>query len=299
MTLSEQLQEAPEQQATQVLATTASPRTVPRQASGLQGVGHGLTLLALLLVGYVVYLYAFSQVQEARMQHNLYATLRGQLALGVAPLGSPAQGSPVAILDIPRLGLHAVVVEGTTAGDLTRGPGHRRDSPLPGQTGVSEIYGRRATFGAPFAHLPQLWRGDKITVTTGQGVATYAVVAYGDAQHPVRDDQAPNRMVLITADSSWVPKYWIEVDTVLTSAAQPDPGGRPYVSPAEMSLHRDDSTLVLAMVWGLALAVTSVTATVAAARWSRWPAYLATAPVLLAVVWNLYENLSALQPNLF
>lgn len=166
MTLSEQLEEAPEQQATRVLST-ASPRTVPRQSSGLQAVGHGLTLLALLIVGYVFYLYAFSQVQEARTQHNLYATFRGQLAQAVAPLGSPAQGSPVAILDIPRLGLHAVVVEGTTAGDLTRGPGHRRDSPLPGQGGVSEIYGRRATFGAPFAHLPQLWRGDKITVTTG------------------------------------------------------------------------------------------------------------------------------------
>ena len=49
-----------------------------------------------------------------------------------------------------------VVVEGTTPGEPDAGPGHLRDTPLPGQAGVSVVFGRRATFGAPFASLPQL-----------------------------------------------------------------------------------------------------------------------------------------------
>ena len=43
----------------------------------------------------------------------------------------------------------------------------------------------------------------------------------------------------------------------------------------------------------------SVAGTIAAARWSRWPAYMAAVPIALAVVWNLYESLTALLPNIY
>ena len=37
-------------------------------------------------------------------------------------------------MQIPAIGLHdVVIVEGTDSGDLRDGPGHRRDTPLPGQ----------------------------------------------------------------------------------------------------------------------------------------------------------------------
>jgi len=51
------------------------------------------------------------------------------------------------------LNLSQVVVGGTSAGDLESAPGHRRDTALPGQVGVSLIYGRAVTFGAPFGQL--------------------------------------------------------------------------------------------------------------------------------------------------
>ena len=59
------------------------------------------------------------------------------------------------------------------------------------------------------------------------------------------------------------------------------------------------SHLGLIMAWALALALVSAAGTIAVTRWSRWPAYLVTAPLLLAVLWNLYQALSALLPNVY
>ena len=53
------------------------------------------------------------------------------------------------------------------------------------------------------------------------------------------------------------------------------------------------------MMWALALVIVSAAGTVAAARWSPWLAYLAATPLVLAVLWNLYQNLAALLPNLY
>ena len=45
--------------------------------------------------------------------------------------------------------------------------------------------------------------------------------------------------------------------------------------------------------------IISVAGTVAAARWSPRLAYLAAAPLVLAVLWNLYQSLAALLPNVY
>jgi hypothetical protein len=43
----------------------------------------------------------------------------------------------------------------------------------------------------------------------------------------------------------------------------------------------------------------SALGTFAALRWSVWAAYLAAVPLAIAVLWNLYQSLSALLPNLY
>jgi sortase A len=266
----------------------------------VSGIGVAVTLLAVVVLGFAGYLYFLSGVQEARTQTGMYATLGGELAKGVAPLGSPAPGSPVAILNIPAIGLHnEVVVEGTTPENLTLGPGHLRDTAMPGQTGVSVLYGRRATFGAPFARLPQLLPGDQIDVTTGQKTATYVVKVVGDSKDRILIDSVPNQLDLLTADSALMPAHYIEAEANLTSVPQQNPGGRPAVSTAETALGNDPTSLILTMAWGLALVVVSVAGTVAAARWARWPAYLVTVPIAVAVLWNLYQSVAALLPNLY
>jgi sortase A len=269
-----------------------------RQATA-QGVGIALILLGVFLLGFVGYLYGFSAIQEARAQSNSYATLRAQLSQAVAPLGATAPGTPVAILTIPAIGVkNMIVVEGTSPENLELGPGHVRNSPLPGQNGVAEILGRKATFGAPFGRLDQLKRGDKLTVINGQGKASYVIVARGDSRHLVQDPQ-PNRLLLLTACSAVIPTSYCYLDADLISTPQQDPGGRPAITTAETPLSGDSSVLVLTMVWGLALVIISVAGTVAAARWSPRLAYLAAAPLALAVLWNLYQSLAALLPNVY
>ena len=264
-----------------------------------RGLGIGLILLGTFLLGFVGYLYGVSGIQEARAQSNSFVTLRNKLAQQIGPLGAVKPGTAVAILNIPEIGIKdMVVVEGTSPENLQLGPGHVRDTPLPGQNGVSEIIGRRATFGAPFARLTELRRGAKLTVITGQGTAHYTVVARGDSGHLV-EDPAPNRLLLFTSCSAYIPTSYCYLDAQLTSTPQQDPGGRPAITASEAPLSGDNGALVLTLVWGLALVIVSAAGTVAAARWSPWLAYLAAAPPALAVLWNLYQSLAALLPNVY
>lgn len=286
-------------------APDQAPAKPPQRAAALpkdataQGIGVGLILLGVFLFGFLAYLFGISSIQEARAQSNAYATLRAELGQQVAPLAATTPGSPVAILNIPAIGIkNMIVVEGTSPENLELGPGHLRNTPLPGENGVAEIFGRRATFGAPFGRLGELHRGDKVTVTTGQGKSSYTIIARGDSSHLVKDP-TPNRLLLLTACSATVPSTYCYLDAELTSTPQPDPGGRPLITAAEIPLSGDTSVLVLTMVWGIALVLISVAGTVAAARWSPWLAYMAAAPIALAVLWNLYQSLAALLPNVY
>ncbi|WP_327068135.1 sortase [Kitasatospora sp. NBC_01302] len=257
------------------------------------------TLLAALLLGFAVYLAALSPLQEMHYQAAAYQTFRYQLAQATAPVGTAADGAPVAILDIPRIGLHhAVVVEGTTGRDLMRGPGHRRDTALPGQAGVSVLFGRGASFGSPFGRLSELRAGDRIFVSTGQGRFSYTVNAYGDGGHPVQD-AAPDRMVLTTSDSGWIPTGTVQVGARLDGDPQPNPLGRPALSAADHALAQDTGALAAFQLWGAALLGTVLLATLAVRSWHRRAAYLTFAPVLAALLWACYENAAALLPNLY
>jgi len=299
--------------------TRAKPRS---SDNATRSVGVALTLLAVVVLGFVGYLYFLSGVQEARAQTTLYARLQGELSQAVAPTGpvipghpaSPASlaaapGDPVAMLSIPAIGVaNLVIVEGTSPENLTLGPGHLRDTPLPGQAGISVVFGRRATFGGPFGSLPLLKKGAVITTITSQGEARYQVIAVSDSSNPVPFSAIPNQLLLVTADSKIAPAHYIEVEAKFTDAVVagtkqatpfPESGYFPQVSAAEAALGRDSYTLIPAMAWAIALAAAALLGSYLAVRWARWPAWIVTIPVLVAVIWNLYEALSALLPNLY
>ena len=86
-----------------------------------------------------------------------------------------AGGRPLGELRIPRIDAHFVVVQGTGAASLRRGPGHYLGTALPGQAGTVGIAGHRTTYGAPFRHLDALRRGDAITVKMPYGSFVYRV----------------------------------------------------------------------------------------------------------------------------
>jgi sortase A len=296
-------------------AGKAAPAT---QAPEAQGVPRGLRstvgvlmIAVLFCVGFFVYLYGFSRISESRAQATMFKNFVGQLAQATAPVGPTVQnaagtavpvaaGAPVAVLNIPQIGLRdVVVVNGTTSRNLARGPGHVPASVLPGQPGLSVIYGKVATFGAPFAHLMQLNRGDRFTVTTGQGTATYQVESFGTSAHPAPADSA-NRLILETAASSFAPAYAVQVSADLVSKPRPNPGAWPAITAQEVDMASDSAdSLVPLTLWSQALLIAVIIATVAANRWSRWATYLCMAPVVLALTWCVYENLACLLPNLY
>jgi sortase A len=182
------------------------------------------------------------------------------------------------------------------------GPGHRRDTVLPGQAGVSVIFGRRTAFGGPFRRIPDLRPGDIVTATTGQTTAPakYRVTAVRDSRSLVSQpaDTTPNELMLVTAAPPLTPTHSTIVTAQLLTAPQPSASAVPSISPTETALSTDASAWQALAWWALLLLVISLAMSWAYLRWSRWPAYVLSTPVLLAVLWNVFENLARLLPNL-
>ena len=78
---------------------------------------------------------------------------------------------------VPRLNLRTVVVQGTSAADLARGPGHYRITAVPGLGGTVAIAGHRTTYLQPFRHVDALKRGDEIRLDMPYGSFRYVVYA--------------------------------------------------------------------------------------------------------------------------
>jgi sortase A len=113
---------------------------------------------------------------ELRMPAPTSAQRRAAVDAGARALRARTrEGAAVARLEIPRIGLDAVVVRGTRPDDLKRAPGLLDAAALPGQRGTAAIAGHRTTYGAPFRHIDRLRRGDRLTVATPYGTFRYAV----------------------------------------------------------------------------------------------------------------------------
>ncbi len=163
------------------------------------------TMVALVCLWVAAQMLWFGGISESRDQRLLYDQFRTELAAATAPVGPVTPpGDPVALLTIPRLGVQQVVVEGTASGDLLAGPGHLRDTVLPGQVGTSVVFGRAATYGAPFQNIASLQRGDQISVIMAQGQRIFHVIGVRRAGDPLPQPPASGlaRLTLVSAEGS-------------------------------------------------------------------------------------------------
>jgi len=87
-------------------------------------------------------------------------------------------GDAIARLRVPRLDLNLVVVNGTNASDLRRGPGRHEETFMPGEGKIVYVAGHRTTYGAPFSEINQLDVGDPITVELPYGSVEYRVTSH-------------------------------------------------------------------------------------------------------------------------
>ncbi len=132
-------------------------------------------------------LYLVEPIFQQRTQHALLSQYQAEishahysiagLATGAVASAAPDPGTPVGVLEIPRLRLRQAVVEGVSSAQTVDGPGHVPGTAGVGQPGNSAVVGRRSTYGGPFGSLGDLRKGDRILVTTVQGQTVYQVAS--------------------------------------------------------------------------------------------------------------------------
>ena len=96
-----------------------------------------------------------------------YTTRQHQLASRwAASRPHVGRGNAVALLQVPKLHLSALIAEGDAVQQLRSGPGHRIGTPMPGDVGNSVVVGHDMAWGGPFGALSRLQPGDLIAIQT-------------------------------------------------------------------------------------------------------------------------------------
>jgi sortase A len=164
---------------------------------------------AILLLGYcglvVVDAWVFQQresrILQRLLEHPDQASAGSLQLKPVTSAPSPpaiATSGLIGRLEIPRLALLAMVVEGTSTIALRRAVGHIPGTPLPGQAGNIAFTGHRDTFFRPLRNI----RGnDLIVVTTLRGEYRYRVVStkiVGPDDVAVLDPSGTEILTLVT-----------------------------------------------------------------------------------------------------
>jgi sortase A len=112
---------------------------------------------------------------EQRALRSLDGAERRMAFLARALRRKADRGDAVGRLKIPAIDDSQIIVKGTDAGDLRKGPGIYDQTPFPGAPGTVGIAGHRTTYGAPFRHIDRIDKGDRIEVEMPYGRFTYEV----------------------------------------------------------------------------------------------------------------------------
>ena len=186
-----------------VVATNKSLSRILRWTQGV------LFAAALPLLAYCGYVVADAWIFQNNERHQLKRLLtdRHEANSGAGPtasLGSPknwpraAAGGLIGRIEIPRLGLSAILIEGTSGKTLRRAVGHISGTAFPGQSGNVGISGHRDTFFRP---LRNIQHNDIITLTTLLGEYRYRVVSTrvtGPSDVAVLDPSGNEILTLVT-----------------------------------------------------------------------------------------------------
>jgi sortase A len=151
----------------------------------LKWVQRALFAGAIVMLGYCAFVLADIGVFQHRQKQHLERLLQDRRPAGIGPsqavTATPVKSVPfigpdglIGRLDIDRLGLSAVIAEGTGKPALRHAAGHIAGTAMPGQRGNIGIAGHRDTFFRP---LKNIQRDDIITLTTPGGGYRYRVVS--------------------------------------------------------------------------------------------------------------------------
>lgn len=150
-------------------------RLLARRADrGLRRVEIGLWATGALLVTAAVGVRADAGLYQWRAGRQLEQVIANAAPAPRRAVERPAlaEGTPLARLRIPRLGLETIVAEGVGETVLSRAVGHLPSSARPGEAGNVALAGHRDTFFRP---LEDIRIGDVIRLDQPSGVHEYRV----------------------------------------------------------------------------------------------------------------------------
>jgi sortase A len=111
-------------------------------------------------------------ILERALGGTARVALSSQAGKAAATRAEARESGLIGRLEIPRLGVEAIVAEGTDSGTLRRAVGHLPTTPLPGETGNVALAAHRDSF---FKNLGRVRLGDRVRMTTPDGVFDYRV----------------------------------------------------------------------------------------------------------------------------
>lgn len=155
-------------------------------------VSSALLAIGVALMVYVAGSYGFMYGQQRRLMQEFEQENSAPAASHVAA------ESRLTRLLIPKINLDVVIVEGTSHRALRDGPGHLKNTALPGDPGNSVIAAHRDTY---FRHVYELKPGDDIFVERGGKKFHYLVTEKRVVQPSdlsVLDSSGESRLTLIT-----------------------------------------------------------------------------------------------------
>ena len=127
-------------------------------------------LIGVAALAYAAYVFAsaryFRAIEASRLEH---AVAQPGFMLGPRVV---AEGDVIGQIEVSRLGLSAIVVQGDSDDVLRRAVGHVPETALPGQSGNIALAGHRDTIFRP---LRDIQVGDLVTLKTSFGDHIYQV----------------------------------------------------------------------------------------------------------------------------
>lgn len=268
-----------------------------------QKVRWGSAVLLVLVLGLLAYAKFYTPMSEDRAQALLEKEFVPALLNGVAPVGYPIkQGTSVALLEMKDINVRRVVVEGTYAEDLAKGPGHLAGSALPGQPGTSAILGRSSRYGSAFARLDELKPGQEVTVTTAQGVHTYEVI---DSTVRSANDSAAftgerNMLLLITGVGGASPDQRLVVRALLTSPVFPAGTAAADVqtTTAELGLEGSTHSPLQLAVWLFLLLILLISLVPLTDKIGKRVTWLITTPLIAVAIFQVWHHATLMYPSI-
>jgi sortase A len=149
-----------------------NPHSQPKKAVSskrtyvLRGACYFFLAFGILALGYTGFVYAESHAYQALEMKKF------KLAGRLSETHILAEGEVIGEIQVPRLGLSAIVVQGDSPANLRRAIGHISESALPGEWGNVALAGHRDTFFRP---LRDIRLGDEIRFKTPKHSFDYLV----------------------------------------------------------------------------------------------------------------------------